>query len=60
MVGMGVGSGRILGKVVNPFPVLYTIYFVRGVRGNGGDVARLLVAFGTDGSDRVGTGVPVV
>ena len=45
---MGVGSGRILGKVVNPFPVLYTIYFVRGVRGNGGDVARLLVAFGTE------------
>lgn len=58
MVGMGVGSGRILSKVVNPFPVLYTIYFVRGIRGNGGDVARLLVAFGTDRGNCVGVGVP--
>ena len=59
MVGMGVGSGRILGKVVNPFPVLYTIYFVWGICGNGGDVTCLLVAFGTDGRNCVGTGILV-
>ena len=59
MVVMVVGSGWVLGKVADPFFILYFVYLFRGIRGNGGDVARLLVALGANGGYHVGPGVPV-
>ncbi|MFR5657248.1 MAG: hypothetical protein ACLUDU_04310 [Butyricimonas faecihominis] len=51
------GVAGFLVKLLTRF--LYYILFRWGIRGNGGDVTRLLVAFRTDRGNRVGTGVSV-
>ena len=54
MVDMVVGNGRGYREGVRADTLLYIIYFVRGIRGYGGDVTGLFMAVGTDGSYRFG------
>ena len=54
MVDMAVGNGRGYRESVRAGTLLYIIYFVRGIRGYGGDVSGLFMVVGTDGGDCFG------